>query len=638
MTIQDTIDKLKGGYYVDAAWPANPGGFRSNGHRVNFPAALAEVAEVAEYAGEQASNVEAALQAGSVISTSASSVAIGAGAKSFVTATGLSFYPGMYVKIGSVSDAANYMAGFVTSYTTGTGALVVDVDQTGGAGTHADWAIFPFGPIASQAQAEAGTDNSRMLSPLRGAQLFARKHRLPPETWTAAAALDTAGADNAKIVTIDGASAITLPPATAGGAGYFNVLRHRGDTVIEVLTDSAELIGGLTSLELHPGEAVLTIGNGTGYDVIALGEHRVGDVVLAPAPPSSAWLECDGSIYAQTAYPALFGELGLVPDAALDAWDSLTAVHPGSTTMRGGVYDETHSAWVLGGAGGVVWLSFNAGASWSAGTAGTANTGHKDYWDAASNGAGTVVLVGEADGAGTGRYTLDFSTDGGVTLAAAAGATAQVSLFGVTYGAGLFVAVGAGGRIETSANGATWTQRTSPDSNELRCVGWNGSVFVVGGGNGALHTSPDGIAWTARTLGYSNQVNAVAYGNGRWLAADSNNRVLESLDQGVTWSLIFTNSNTFNDVAFAGGYFWACEGNGVVKRSIYGREWETATTTLSNSLNAIELGVAGGQLLVMGGTGDLASRDLYSYAVASQFAAPRTAPPAGLKHYLRATP
>lgn len=74
-----------------------------------------------------------------LISTSTTSLAIGTGSKSFTTQTGKAWVPGHSIAIVSAANATNSMTGTVTSYNSGTGALVVNVTTTGGSGTYADW-------------------------------------------------------------------------------------------------------------------------------------------------------------------------------------------------------------------------------------------------------------------------------------------------------------------------------------------------------------------------------------------------------------------------------------------------------------------------------------------------------------------
>ena len=51
----------------------------------------------------------------------------------------------------------------------------------------------------------------------------------------------------------------------------------------------------------------------------------------------------------------------------------------------------------------------------------------------------------------------------------------------VTYGGGLFVAVGHSGTIATSPDGQAWTLRNSGVSNESHCICYANGVFVAGG-------------------------------------------------------------------------------------------------------------------------------------------------------------
>jgi hypothetical protein len=71
--------------------------------------------------------------------TSTSSVAIGTGAKSFTTQASLGYLVGMTLRLAF--DSTNYMTGDVTSYNSGTGALVMNITSVVGSGTRASWVI-----------------------------------------------------------------------------------------------------------------------------------------------------------------------------------------------------------------------------------------------------------------------------------------------------------------------------------------------------------------------------------------------------------------------------------------------------------------------------------------------------------------
>lgn len=75
-------------------------------------------------------------------STSSTSVTIGTGSKSFTVETAKQWVAGMPIKIAvTASPSTNYMTGTVTSYNSGTGALVVNVTAVGGSGTYAAWSL-----------------------------------------------------------------------------------------------------------------------------------------------------------------------------------------------------------------------------------------------------------------------------------------------------------------------------------------------------------------------------------------------------------------------------------------------------------------------------------------------------------------
>lgn len=78
--------------------------------------------------------------------TSTTSVAIGTGSKSFTTQTGKVWAVGTPLRVANTaSPSTQFMDGVVTSYNSGTGALVVNVVGITGTGTLATWTISPGG-------------------------------------------------------------------------------------------------------------------------------------------------------------------------------------------------------------------------------------------------------------------------------------------------------------------------------------------------------------------------------------------------------------------------------------------------------------------------------------------------------------
>lgn len=107
----------------------------------------------------------------------------------------------------------------------------------------------------------------------------------------------------------------------------------------------------------------------------------------------------------------------------------------------------------------------------------------------AAHDGGLTVVVGYSG-------TVLRSTDGGSTWAPQA-LGSRADLLDVTFGGGLFVAVGEGGALYTSPDGATWTARDSGAALDLWAVTWNGSLFVAVGQGGQVTSSANGTSWSA---------------------------------------------------------------------------------------------------------------------------------------------
>ena len=112
------------------------------------------------------------------------------------------------------------------------------------------------------------------------------------------------------------------------------------------------------------------------------------------------------------------------------------------------------------------------------------------------------------------------------------------SLNGVTFGNGLFVAVGDNGVIVTSPNGAVWTPRVSGTTDRLPAIAFGNGRFVATRANRDIPglTSPDGINWTPVTITDSNGAptdtgafEVIAFGGGRFMAAGSTNSTATEL-------------------------------------------------------------------------------------------------------------
>lgn len=97
-----------------------------------------------------ASATSAANYAAALKGTSATSLSITVASKSLTTQTGKQFAAGQYVLLVDHVTPAQWMLGSVTSYNSGSGALVVNVEDVAGSGTIALWDILVSGKRGAQ--------------------------------------------------------------------------------------------------------------------------------------------------------------------------------------------------------------------------------------------------------------------------------------------------------------------------------------------------------------------------------------------------------------------------------------------------------------------------------------------------------
>ena len=159
--------------------------------------------------------------------------------------------------------------------------------------------------------------------------------------------------------------------------------------------------------------------------------------------------------------------------------------------------------------------------------------------------------------------------------------TSTRKLHGVTYGNGLFVAVGKNTAILTSPDGFNWTTRSVSSDGYLERVIWANSLFVAVGEAGLIVTSPDGISWTKLPAVTPSDLEGIAYGNGVYVAVggyfpgDAVATVLTSAD-GTHWTEQFS-VNYFGvrarAVTFAKNRFVMVGNDGLTATSTDGKTW-----------------------------------------------------------------
>ena len=153
-------------------------------------------------------------------------------------------------------------------------------------------------------------------------------------------------------------------------------------------------------------------------------------------------------------------------------------------------------------------------------------------------------------------------------------------LYGIAYGNNTFVAVG-GYTILTSPDGAAWAPQTEAP-HILEDVAYGDNMFVAVGGDGTIVTSLDGVVWTTRDSGTTEWLNAVAYGNTRFVVVGDNGTILTSSD-GQTWySQTSWTDQWLTRVTYGDNIFLVPGGYDTVLTSSDGSEWIKHTVGIRN--------------------------------------------------------
>lgn len=149
----------------------------------------------------------------------------------------------------------------------------------------------------------------------------------------------------------------------------------------------------------------------------------------------------------------------------------------------------------------------------------------------------------------------------------------RTTLYGATDGPGGFVAVGEGGLIISSADGARWQRRQSGVSSDLLATCFAAQHWVAVG-EGVILASRHGDEWSIALSDPAVTLHDVEFGASRFVAVGSGLQgdVLLSAD-GTAWSRVATSlPDEVHSVVWAGDAFFACSA-GEVYRSANGETW-----------------------------------------------------------------
>src|SRR5690606_24484323 len=180
----------------------------------------------------------------------------------------------------------------------------------------------------------------------------------------------------------------------------------------------------------------------------------------------------------------------------------------------------------------------------------------------------------------------------------------------VTYGTGLFVAVGRNAPgahgVMTSEDGVEWTMRTGAMDKSWANVTYGGGQCVAVSSSGGLKpimTSPDRLEWTSRPIpgGEATITWAdIVYGNGRFVAVASSAytlaRTTTTSEDGITWTMNpATAQISWYGVTYGNGVFVAVARSGMtgvdrVMTSEDGMTWTPRAAAVNNEWRSVTFG------------------------------------------------
>lgn len=222
----------------------------------------------------------------------------------------------------------------------------------------------------------------------------------------------------------------------------------------------------------------------------------VGTIIEACGPPDSTWLACDGSILAQSSYPAYVNtdNVELHP-RKWHTWDYVDVAQGVTTESTKNALSVMGSTIVVVGSGARTWYSTDSGANW---TAHSPSVGTGTHYFIVNNGTNFVRAV-----SGTTAY---YSSDGSTWTSATLPNTGN--WYYAIYALGKFLLVsnslGINGKYMYSTTGTSWTAGNIPyASGYCKGIAADDTYFYwLGTDNSTwwkIYRSSDGINWSAGT-------------------------------------------------------------------------------------------------------------------------------------------
>ena len=227
-----------------------------------------------------------------------------------------------------------------------------------------------------------------------------------------------------------------------------------------------------------------------------------------------------------------------------------------------------------------------------------------------AHGNGHYVAVGsypnDPDNIQSGRTNVAVTSTNGINYVLANQFNGGGSgFYGVTFGNGLFVTVGAAGNIQTSTDGMSWVSRYNVLNDGLYDIAYGGGQFVAVGSIGFFVRSTDGLTWTSVNSGSNSSYRGVVHANGQFVAAGAGGGggSIGTSPDGLTWTNIDVGGSFLNSVAYGNGAYVAGGNGGAAFRSTNGTTWTVIPSFTGSDINHLTFG--NGQFVTVGEDGKI---------------------------------
>lgn len=252
------------------------------------------------------------------------------------------------------------------------------------------------------------------------------------------------------------------------------------------------------------------------------------------------------------------------------------------------------------------------------------STPNVTFTAAPTNGTARIPIYFAASGTDVNGDSITYAWDLGAATTVLDGfEIAPVFSLGGTYNITLRVSDGRGGitnlarSIVVSDPARTWTQRTSPVANNLYAIAGSSSNVVAVGDGGKILSSPDGATWTARSVPeYAGNIYfyTIIWDGSRYIAAGMDYdfalpgwiNVIYSSTNGINWSRVYRSAGAvgaINAVASNGSTRVAVGDNGTVLVSLNGTNWSSVTIPGLGTATMSGAAYAGGTFVFVGYVG-----------------------------------